>query len=198
MATNDRWSQNTVAVKYSFTVVTTKVSLGGFWGRCFEWQKNFSQCSMFFCKLEKFYQEMFDQGSVTDPGIPERTGVAITKLSSFDDDTSQWRIHNFPVVERGPRRGSVDSRGGYISKILYVKTKESGPLVGRRALGVPLDLPMHLTHWHETKWRRCLAMGVSWFGKDCDCKRISRVQPGVQLLIKIKRIIHRPIAHWRI
>ena len=30
----------------------------------------------------------------------------------------------------------VDSRGGYISKILYVKTKESGPLVGR-ALGTP-------------------------------------------------------------
>ena len=34
---------------------------------------------------------------------------------------------------RGPRRGSVDSRGGYVSKILYVKTKELGPLgVGAR------------------------------------------------------------------
>ena len=31
---------------------------------------------------------------------------------------------------RRPRRGGVDSRGGYVSKILYVKTKESGPLVG--------------------------------------------------------------------
>ena len=28
--------------------------------------------------------------------------------------------------------GGVDSRGGYISKILYVKTKELGPLGGPR------------------------------------------------------------------
>ena len=38
--------------------------------------------------------------------------------------------------------GGMDSRGHYISKMLYVKTKESGPL-GKRALGMPpLDLPM--------------------------------------------------------
>ena len=30
----------------------------------------------------------------------------------------------------------MDSRGGYVSKILYVETKESGPL-GGRALGTP-------------------------------------------------------------
>ena len=30
------------------------------------------------------------------------------------------------------RRGGVDSRGGYVSEILYVKTKELGPLVGAR------------------------------------------------------------------
>ena len=29
--------------------------------------------------------------------------------------------------------GGVDSRGGYVSKILYVKTKELGPLRGGRA-----------------------------------------------------------------
>ena len=29
--------------------------------------------------------------------------------------------------------GGVDSRGGYVSKILYVKTKELGPLGGGRA-----------------------------------------------------------------
>ena len=40
----------------------------------------------------------------------------------------------FPVGGRGPRRG-VDSWGGYVSKILYVKTKESGPLG-------PVDPPM--------------------------------------------------------
>ena len=32
--------------------------------------------------------------------------------------------------------GGVDSRGSYVSKILYVKTKESGP-VGGRVLGTP-------------------------------------------------------------
>ena len=39
--------------------------------------------------------------------------------------------------------GGVDSRGGYVSKILYVKMKELGPLGGacaRRA--PPLDPPM--------------------------------------------------------
>ena len=50
----------------------------------------------------------------------------------------------FPVGGRGPRRGGPDFRGGYVLKILYVKTKESGPL-GGRALGTPpLDPPMHL------------------------------------------------------
>ena len=33
-----------------------------------------------------------------------------------------------PVGGRGPCMGGVDSRGGYVSKILYVKMKESGPL----------------------------------------------------------------------
>ena len=42
----------------------------------------------------------------------------------------------FPVGGRGPRMGGVDSRGGYVSKILYVETKESGPL-GARAPGTP-------------------------------------------------------------
>ena len=33
---------------------------------------------------------------------------------------------------RRPRRGRIDSRGSYVSKILYVETKESGPLGGVR------------------------------------------------------------------
>ena len=37
----------------------------------------------------------------------------------------------FPLGGRGPRRrGGMDSRGGYVSNILYVETKESGPLGG--------------------------------------------------------------------
>ena len=40
--------------------------------------------------------------------------------------------------------GDVDSRGSYVSKILYVKTKELGPLGGVHAGHVPpLDPPMH-------------------------------------------------------
>ena len=38
--------------------------------------------------------------------------------------------------------GGVDSRGSYVSKILYVKMKELGPLGGARAGRAPLDLPM--------------------------------------------------------
>ena len=34
-------------------------------------------------------------------------------------------------------RGGVDSRGGYVSKILYVKTKELGPWGGARAGRAP-------------------------------------------------------------
>ena len=38
--------------------------------------------------------------------------------------------------------GGVDSRGGYVSKILYVKMKELGPLGGAHAGRAPLDPPM--------------------------------------------------------
>ena len=40
--------------------------------------------------------------------------------------------------------GGVDSRGSYVSKILYVKTKELGPLGtwGTRRAHPPLDPPM--------------------------------------------------------
>ena len=40
----------------------------------------------------------------------------------------------FPVGGRGPRRGAVDPRGSYVSKILHVKMKESGPVGGARPL----------------------------------------------------------------
>ena len=43
-------------------------------------------------------------------------------------------------------RGAVDPRGGYVSKILHVKTKESGPVGGggARRARPPLDPPMKL------------------------------------------------------
>ena len=38
--------------------------------------------------------------------------------------------------------GGVDSQGSYVLKILYVKTKELGPLGGRTPGAPPLDPPM--------------------------------------------------------
>ena len=43
----------------------------------------------------------------------------------------------FSIGGRQPHRGGANSRGGYVSKILYVKTKESGPLGGAHAGGTP-------------------------------------------------------------
>ena len=43
----------------------------------------------------------------------------------------QWRIQDLPW-------GAPPPRGSYISKILYVETKESGPLGGGRA--PPMDI----------------------------------------------------------
>ena len=48
----------------------------------------------------------------------------------------------FPVGERGPHRGAVDSRGGYISHILYIETEESGPLGGVRQAR-----PLYIRQW---------------------------------------------------
>ena len=54
----------------------------------------------------------------------------------------QWQIQRFPIGGRGPHRGAMDSRGGYVSKILYVKTKEFGTLVGHVPGTPPLDPAM--------------------------------------------------------
>ena len=47
----------------------------------------------------------------------------------------------FPVGGHQPRGGAANSRGGYVSKNLYVETKESGPLGGAHQQR-PLDPPM--------------------------------------------------------
>ena len=57
----------------------------------------------------------------------------------------QWRIQDFPWGGVDLVEGGVDSRGGHISKILYVKTKESGPL-GCRITDQTLKLPNKRLH----------------------------------------------------
>ena len=64
-----------------------------------------------------------------------------TQMSSLDEKVKRKLCSNRTLCSGGSRisrrwgvdlvGGGVDSRGSYISKILYVKTKESGPLGGR-------------------------------------------------------------------
>ena len=63
-------------------------------------------------------KKIIRQNSVADPGFPVGGGMDLVG-------------------------GAVDPRGGYVSKILHVKMKESGPVGGARA-GRPLDPPMKL------------------------------------------------------
>ena len=74
------------------------------------------------------------------------------KYIVFGVATDDQRFHLKSQVSGGSRislggvnlvGGSVDSQGGYVSTILHIETKESGPLGGvRRAR--PLDLPMQV------------------------------------------------------
>ena len=60
---------------------------------------------------------------MADPGFPRRGGADLVE-------------------------GAVDPRGGYVLKILHVKTKESGPVGGgARQARPPLDPPMHYIFW---------------------------------------------------
>ena len=61
--------------------------------------------------------------AVADPGFPVGGGVDLV-------------------------RGAVDPRGGYVSKILHVKTKESGPVGGGRAPGAPPPRSANARGWN--------------------------------------------------
>ena len=65
--------------------------------------------------------------------FPMPIGCVLTSYSG-GSRISHWGV-------RRPRRGGANSRGGYVSKNLYVKTKESGPWGGVRRRR-PLDPPM--------------------------------------------------------
>ena len=67
---------------------------------------------------------------------PRCTGSMFTLVSLAVADPG------FTVGGRRPRRGAADSRSGYVSKILYVETKESGHIVGRAPGTFLLDPPM--------------------------------------------------------
>ena len=72
-------------------------------------------------------------------------GEAVEKPAVFVPKTLAVVDPGFPVGGRRPRGGGGNSRGSNVSKNLYVKMKESGPLGGacRRC---PLDLPMKSSH----------------------------------------------------
>ena len=65
----------------------------------------------------------------------------------------QWRIQDFPW---NGGEGSVDSQGDYVSKILYVETKEA-----RNAR--PLDPPMHGFSSKNLSLRSLITMQVVFF-----------------------------------
>ena len=79
-----------------------------------------------------------------------RTWPICTKSIAFINSGYYWCLYvGISGGSRISRRGGVDlvgggvdSRGGYVLKILYVKTKELGPLGGARAGRAPLDPPM--------------------------------------------------------
>ena len=66
-----------------------------------------------------------------------------TPSATYTDDTTNYVCTEavadlgFPVGGRRPRRGGANSRGSYVLKNLYVKTKESGPIGGARTGGTP-------------------------------------------------------------
>ena len=60
--------------------------------------------------------------------------------------TVQWRIQDFPQGGAWTSWGDVDSRGGYVLKMLYVKTKESRPL-GGRVPGTPPSRSANENDW---------------------------------------------------
>ena len=74
------------------------------------------------------------------PALQVTTSISLEHGSLFTKSWYSMADPGFPVGG-----GSVDSRGGYVSKIFYVKTKESGPLGGgvRRA-SANVDPPMVL------------------------------------------------------
>ena len=45
-------------------------------------------------------------------------------------DYSHLEDPGFPVGGHGLGRGAIDPQGGYVSKVLHVKTKESGSIGG--------------------------------------------------------------------
>ena len=53
------------------------------------------------------------------------------------------------VADPGFPVGGVDSQGGYVSKILYVETKESGPLEG----GCTRHAPRSTNYVIVMKWK---------------------------------------------
>ena len=74
-----------------------------------------------------------------------KCSVSVACFDLFISDYTVFEEIAFSGGSRVSRRGGVDLRGGYVTKILYVKTKESGPVGGGACAGhAPLNPPMAL------------------------------------------------------
>ena len=73
--------------------------------------------------------------------------------------------------------GGMDSRYGYVSKILYVKTKESGPLGGvrrARSLDWPMQKSMRMTEAVLSSLKKNCIYHSYYCGKHCMTMRVIR------------------------
>ena len=100
----------------------------------------------------------------------------------------------FPVGGRQPRRGGANSQGGYVSKNLYVKMKESGPLGGCTPVAPPGSANASIKNYflflqaqafsgnicrslvcHDPKGDKCYILGdtPAYMGTTCGHKKVS-------------------------
>ena len=103
----------------------------------------------------------------------------------------------FPVGGRRPRTGGdMDSLGGYVLKMLYVKRKESGPLGGVHQAR-PLDPPMILPYAHSYVYTSVFVNRVLF--KSCTVLEMdrmrSRLLSGIYLTAHLKIILIKIMEH---
>ena len=105
---------------------------------------------------------------------------------------NQRRIQDFPWGAPTSKGGGANSRGGYVSKILYVKTKESGPLGGRAPAAPP---PGSATDFHLNILRNFIRFPSEEFSIN-----IFKSEPwgSREIAVKEKRLINDEVLKYKI